>query len=71
MLFLSAGAKAGGVRQQSLEELDGHDLLPVEVDRGGGPVSYTHLAMDENGTCRELVKFGYSDFKMRLGRAAD
>ena len=28
-------------------------------------------AMDENGTCRELVKFGYSDFKMRLGRAAD
>ena len=23
------------------------------------------------GTCRELVKFGYSDFKMRLGRAAD
>ena len=23
-------------------------------------------AMDENGTCRELVKFGYSDFKMRL-----
>ena len=27
-------------------------------------------AMDENGTCRELVKFGYSDFKMRLGRAA-
>mgnify|MGYP000794197497 CR=1 FL=1 len=28
-------------------------------------------AMDENGTCRELVKFGYSDFKTRLGRAAD
>ena len=28
-------------------------------------------AMDENGTCRELVKFGYSDFKMRLGRATD
>ena len=28
-------------------------------------------AMDENDTCRELVKFGYSDFKMRLGRAAD
>ncbi len=25
----------------------------------------------KNGTCRELVKFGYSDFKMRLGRAAD
>ena len=36
-LALGAGAKAGGVRQQSLEELDGHDLLPVEVDRGGGP----------------------------------
>ena len=35
-LALGAGAKAGGVRQQSLEELDGHDLLPVEVDRGGG-----------------------------------
>ncbi len=28
-------------------------------------------AMDENGTCRELVRFGYNDFKMRLGRAAD
>ena len=33
-LALSAGAKAGGVRQKSLEELDGHDLLSVEVDRG-------------------------------------
>ena len=28
-------------------------------------------ALAEDGTCRELVKFGYSDFKMRLGRAAD
>ena len=25
-------------------------------------------AMAENGTCRELVRFGYPDFKMRLGR---
>ena len=28
--------KAGGVRQQRLEELDGHDLLSVEVDGSGG-----------------------------------
>ena len=28
-------------------------------------------ALAEDGTCRELVKFGYSDFKTRLGRAAD
>ena len=27
-------------------------------------------AMDENGTCRELVRFGYNDFKMRLGHRA-
>ena len=24
-------------------------------------------AMDASGTCRELVKFGYEDFKMRVG----
>ncbi len=27
-------------------------------------------AMDETGTCRELVRFGYADFKMRLGHFA-
>ena len=26
--------------------------------------------LTENGTCKELVKFGYMDFKMRLGRTA-
>ena len=35
-LALGTGAKAGGVRQQRLEELDGHDFLSVEIDRGGG-----------------------------------
>ena len=25
-------------------------------------------AMDETGSCRELVKFGYAEFKGRLGR---
>ena len=27
-------------------------------------------AMAEDGSCRELVRFGYRDFKMRLGSAA-
>ena len=35
-LALGTGAEAGGVRQKGLEELDGHDLLPVEFDGGGG-----------------------------------
>ena len=35
-LALGAGAEAGGVRQQSFQELDGHDLLTVVVDRCGG-----------------------------------
>ncbi len=35
-LALGAGAEAGGIGQQGFQELDGHDLLTVEVDRGGG-----------------------------------
>ena len=27
-------------------------------------------ALAEDGTCRELVRFGYNDFKMRLGHRA-
>ena len=27
-------------------------------------------ALAEDGSCRELVRFGYRDFKMRLGSAA-
>ena len=26
--------------------------------------------LTEDGTCRELVRFGYNDFKMRLGHRA-
>ena len=26
--------------------------------------------LSEDGTCRELVRFGYNDFKMRLGHRA-
>ena len=35
-LALGAGAEAGGIRQEGFQELDGDDLLPVEVDGGGG-----------------------------------
>ena len=35
-LALGAGAEAGGVGQEGLEELDGHDLLAVELDGRGG-----------------------------------
>ena len=35
-LTLGAGAEAGGVGQEGLEELDGHDLLAVELDGRGG-----------------------------------
>ena len=31
---------------------------------------FLHLALAEDGTCRELVRFGYNDFKMRLGHRA-
>ena len=36
VLPLGAGAEAGGIRQEGFQELDGDDLLPVEVDGGGG-----------------------------------
>ena len=40
-LAVGAGTQAGGIGQQGLEELDGHDLPALKLDGGGG--QHTHV----------------------------